>query len=57
MQPNDIVVMLYGAESLLVLREIEAGYKLVGDAFVYGFMQGELVRDSDPAEARIFTLY
>lgn len=57
MQTDDIVVMFYGAEFLLVLREIKSGYKLVGDAYVYGFMHGELAGDKDSADVKTFTLY
>ncbi|KAF2005453.1 hypothetical protein P154DRAFT_483433 [Amniculicola lignicola CBS 123094] len=52
-KPGDIVVVLFGAEMALILREEDSGYKLIGDAYVHGIMHGELVGKRDP---QLFTL-
>jgi hypothetical protein len=54
-QPGDIVVLFYGASVPFVLREAEDGqYQLLGDTYVHGIMDGELMRTDPPR--RIFQL-
>jgi hypothetical protein len=55
-RPNDIVVMLYEGEFLFVLREDGPRYELVGDAYVHGYMHGELVKEGNLAESPVFTI-
>jgi hypothetical protein len=60
-QHGDIVVLLHGGEHLFVLRETERSgtersYKLVGDAYVHGFMHGELVKDGESANSQVFAI-
>ncbi|KAJ4354369.1 uncharacterized protein N0V89_006104 [Didymosphaeria variabile] len=44
MRKGDIVVVVSGAEVPLILREVpEGGYKLVGEAYVDGVMDGEVL--------------
>ncbi|KAL1599795.1 hypothetical protein SLS60_007600 [Paraconiothyrium brasiliense] len=44
MRKGDIVVVVSGAEVPLILRELpEGGYKLVGEAYVDGVMDGEVL--------------
>jgi hypothetical protein len=47
-RPGDVVYILFGSRVPHILRKREngqSGYTLVGDAFVYGAMNGELMRD------------
>jgi len=39
---GDLAVILFGADVPFILREDGDGYSLIGDAFVYGVMNGEL---------------
>ncbi|KAE9377500.1 hypothetical protein N431DRAFT_398444 [Stipitochalara longipes BDJ] len=61
LQHGDIVVLLYGGEYLFVLRETEESeterrYNLVGDAYVHGFMHGELVNHGESGNSQIFAI-
>jgi hypothetical protein len=42
---GDIVVILYGCSVPVVLRKVRSYYKLIGECFVYGIMEGELFND------------
>lgn len=42
--PGDIVVVLFGGRSPFVLRKTVDHYRLVSDCYVYGIMDGEVVR-------------
>ena len=47
--PGDIIVVLFGGSTPFILRpraSVEAGYLLIGEAYVYGIMDGELINDS-----------
>jgi len=64
-QPGDVVVLLFGAVFCVVLRRVgdERGqqqqqqhYRLVGDAYVHGIMQGKLVQGVDVASAASFDI-
>ncbi|KAG4435095.1 hypothetical protein IFR05_009422 [Cadophora sp. M221] len=47
-RPGDLVCIFYGARVPFVLRprpDGQSGYILVGEAFVYGIMDGELITD------------
>jgi hypothetical protein len=45
LQPNDLVVVFLGVETLFVLRASgERQYKLVGEAYVHGIMDGEFAK-------------
>lgn len=46
-QEGDLVVVFYGATVPYVVRRVENGYILVGDAFVHGFMCGEALERRD----------
>jgi hypothetical protein len=50
-----VVVVLFGAAHLLILRPKELNYELVGDAYVYGDMYGKFINDSIVSADR-FTL-
>jgi len=43
---GDIAVILLGADVSFILREEGDGYSLIGDAFVYGVMNGELLEET-----------
>ena len=62
-QKDDIVVVVFGCHVPLVLREVEGCYKIIGECYVHGIMNGELVRDLEGKgvetatfEAEIFNL-
>lgn len=43
-RPGDFICLLYGSRIPFVLRKVEGGrYRLIGEAFVYGLMHGEVV--------------
>jgi len=41
---GDLVVVLFGAVQPFVLRSEGGRYKLIGEAFVYGIMDGEFMK-------------
>lgn len=56
---GDLVVVLYGSRRLMVLRQREKskrGYHVVGTAYIYGIMQGEML-GADGVEETVFDLY
>jgi len=56
-QPGDIICILFGVHVPFVLRPFsESTYKLVGEAFVYGVMDGEIV-EQKAREKLVFTIY
>ncbi len=40
---GDIFVVLFGSSMPLILREVDKGYMLIGDAYVHGIMDGQLM--------------
>ena len=42
-QPGDEVWMIRDAAVPLILRRVEGGHQLVGEAYVHGFMNGEML--------------
>ncbi|KAK7419749.1 hypothetical protein QQX98_003121 [Neonectria punicea] len=51
-EPGDLVVLLFGASTPFVLRSRpggQGGYLLVGEAYVYGIMDGEAVNEGSAA--------
>lgn len=54
---GDLVTVMFGAALCLVLRLVDGHrYKLVGDAYVHGVMQGELVRDVAQDGGEVFEI-
>src|SRR5437868_6387564 len=57
LQQADVVCVCFGSNVPCVLRRrgcLERGYTLIGDAYVYGIMDGELVNDHcNPVELEI----
>jgi hypothetical protein len=54
-QAGDVVCIFHGAKVPFVLRQVENGeYRLLGEAYVHGIMDGELMEGSPPTE--IFVL-
>ncbi|OTA54494.1 HET-domain-containing protein [Hypoxylon sp. EC38] len=45
MQPGDVIAVLFGVKEPLILRPVDNHYLVVGDSYVCGIMNGELVRD------------
>jgi hypothetical protein len=45
---GDRIYLLFGSSMPVVLRAHEDGFKVVGDAYVQGIMNGELVNNWDP---------
>ncbi|KAK7216582.1 hypothetical protein V2G26_004585 [Clonostachys chloroleuca] len=54
-QPGDVAVVLYGSQRCTVLRPDGDFYRIVGDAYVYGAMRGEMVQGLDVDE-RVYVL-
>jgi hypothetical protein len=44
-QSGDMVCVLFGCPRPLLLREFENFHLLVGDAYVYGMMDGEMIAE------------
>ncbi|KAF7535762.1 hypothetical protein G7054_g5142 [Neopestalotiopsis clavispora] len=40
-QPGDFVCLLAGATTPIILRPCDKGYKVIGESYVFGIMQGE----------------
>lgn len=47
MQENDIVCVLFGGATPIILRPEGSQYKFVGECYVYDLMNGEAIRDWD----------
>ena len=43
-QPDDVVVVLFGSRVPFVLRRVERSYRLVSDCFISGYMDGEAMQ-------------
>ena len=59
MKVGDMIVVLLGSPFCLVLRRTEDSdkYKLVGDAYVHGAMEGEFIKDVEDSDLETFTLH
>jgi hypothetical protein len=44
-QPGDLICVMFGGRFPLVLRPVNGGYHLIGDAYVHGIMNGETLLD------------
>lgn len=42
---GDLICVLFGCDKPLIIREVESHYILIGDSYIYGMMNGEVVRD------------
>jgi hypothetical protein len=49
-KPDDVVCIFYGCIKPFVLRRSGTGYKLLGEAYVHGIMDGEFTEKSQDAE-------
>ena len=56
MNERDIIAVLLGHPVPVVLRKVEDHYLFVGECFVYGIMDGEIIRDGG-AEERQFNIH
>lgn len=45
MEGGDLITVLYGCQAAYVLRQYGEYYRIVGDCYVYGIMQGQAVRE------------
>jgi hypothetical protein len=45
LQSGDVVVVLYGCSVPVVLRAVEQQYKLVGECYIHGLMDGQAITD------------
>jgi hypothetical protein len=55
-QLGDIICILLGAHVPYIIREVsDCKYKLIGEAYVYGIMDGEFVNQESP-QPEIFKL-
>lgn len=43
MQAGDLCRILFGARLPYILRRVRNGYLLVGESYIHGIMQGEIV--------------
>jgi hypothetical protein len=53
--PGDLVVVMFGSKMCRVLRPDGDRYQMIGDAFVFGAMDGELIQDGSRDE-QVFTI-
>ena len=54
MSPGDLIAIILGSDTPFVLRTTEQGrYQIVGEAYVHGIMDGELMKDSPIQEFKI----
>ncbi|OCK80109.1 HET-domain-containing protein [Lepidopterella palustris CBS 459.81] len=44
MRPGDLVVIFKGAEVPYVIREVQNGFRLIGEAYIHGLMYGEFLK-------------
>ena len=58
-QRGDVAVVLLGANVCFVLRPAGPNFELVGDAYIHGVMEGELLEEfrNGAVDARMFRLY
>jgi hypothetical protein len=50
-EAEDVIAAFRGGDRFYVLRPAEGGrYRVIGDAYVYGLMNGEAYDDLDPDE-------
>jgi hypothetical protein len=52
-QKGDVVCILLGCDMPLVIRKIEEYYVLVGNAYIYGLMNGEALKDIQESKAKL----
>ncbi|KAH7127783.1 heterokaryon incompatibility protein-domain-containing protein [Dactylonectria estremocensis] len=53
MEAGDVIVLVFGGSTPFVLRprtDNQGGYLLVGEAYIYGIMDGEFLEDEHPVE-------
>jgi hypothetical protein len=43
-QPGDVITVLLGCSTPIILRPAGTQFKVIGDVYLYGFMSGEAVR-------------
>jgi hypothetical protein len=55
-KPDDIAVILYGCNVALILRPLGSRFELIGDAYVHGIMNGELVENTVDKGTRMFEM-
>jgi hypothetical protein len=55
-KPGDIAVILYGCNVALILRPLGSRFELIGDAYVHGIMNGELVENTVDKGTRMFEM-
>ncbi|KAK0122349.1 hypothetical protein ONS95_010590 [Cadophora gregata] len=53
---GDSVVLLQGASVPIILRPCDGGYRVIGEAYVYGIMQGEFCKTQHESEMKAFHL-
>jgi hypothetical protein len=53
---TDFIVVLFGAPVPLILRKVGAYYRLIGEAYVHGFMDGEAIRLMKKGELEVKTI-
>lgn len=44
-QPGDLVCIFFGGEVPFILRPRQSYYELIGDAYVHGIMEGEIIKE------------
>lgn len=57
-KPGDLICVMFGGRFPLVLRPVDGGYHLIGDAYVHGIMNGESLQDYEKGvySKRVFNL-
>jgi len=52
---GDFIVLMFGCKMPYILRPIGGKYRFIGDAYVHGIMDGELI--DQPYTAQLFTIF
>jgi hypothetical protein len=53
-QIGDVIALLQGASVPIILRRCESGYKVIGQSYVHGIMEGEYWNGQDEASMMEF---
>ena len=43
---GDVVAIIYGCKTPFVMRPVEQGYTLIGECYVHGIMDGEIIKEN-----------
>lgn len=50
---GDLICVLLGCSVPIIIRKVEANYVVVGDAYIYGMMQGEMMEEVEKGRLHV----